>query len=305
MIGGQSNHDAMRRDLHYDAPPSAQHRKWWQREKPAKVSLATTGKFVRFRWGQMLLWSTVAGACFAAVVAGAYYLVLETNWGAFYLKGWWDHQAFDNLISRATWPRYRHAAYRDQLEPAAAVMGVMTLLAKPKWWAVRVGAARLAVTPLVLLALAIVLSMSGVWLLDFGLQHVWHAAPSPARIWETLVVGVLIGRVLHRVWAPVGATIQGQLIDGPVIRSRRRGRFPLWVRYPLAPPVLRERFSRMWRKEEKLKDSDESAVQEQGLLGRLAIGAIVLIAFLLMVTGFIAHFWIGTGHSFPFLAPEA
>jgi hypothetical protein len=277
------------------------------------VRIPVNGKPVRLRAAQMLAWSAAAGACGAALVAGLYFLVLQVNWHVhigsvqfriFYLKPWFDGGM--GIFRSASWVLYRHGE-RDLLEPAAAVMGVMTLLAKPKWWGVRAGPVRLVTAPLVLLAVAVALAAGGVWLLDFGLPHAWHSALGSYRVtapgwishssWQNFVLGFLIGRVLHRIWAPVGATIQGYQIDKAVDRTRLRhdGRRPLWVRWPLMAPVVRERFAWIM--------AHDTEVQERDATSKALIAVIAVACFLLTAAGFIAHYWIGAGHTFPYLAP--
>jgi hypothetical protein len=264
------------------------------------------GKYIYLRRTQMILWSVVVGAVFAAIVAGGYYALLQTNWHAFDLKNWWDSGM--GFIHSKSWVLYRHGL-RDLGEPAAATMGVMTLLAKPKWWTVRVGAVRLATTPVVLVVLAVALIVGGIWLVDFGLPAAWHGLFGNYHLtgwftnalgkasFTTLLLGFLIGRVLHRVWAPVGATLQGYAVDRPVDKAKLSDRIPLWVKYPDVPPVIRERFSWTWDHDADVKARRPSRAT------KILMGVLIVLGVLLAFTGFVAHYWIGKGNSFPFLAP--
>src|SRR5216684_4171149 len=199
--------------------------------------VTVNGKAVEYRGVQMTAWSLAAGFAGACFVAGLYFLLLQVNWHVnidgvkfqiFNLKPWWD-----GLFSAKSWPLYRHGL-RDLGEPAAAVMGVMTLLARPKWWGTRLRGWQLALSPLVLAVVATGLILGGIWLLDFGLPNLWHVlfgayrVTAPAWIahssWQTLLLGFLIGRVLHPLWAPAGATLQGYRIDASVNRALVTGR---------------------------------------------------------------------------------
>jgi hypothetical protein len=285
--------------------------------------IPVNGKVIRFRTGQMLGWSVVAGFAGACFVAGLYFLLLQVNWHVniggvkfqvFNLKPWWD-----GLFSSKSWPLYRHGL-RDLGEPAAATIGIMTLLAKPKWWAVRLGTWRLAAAPVELAVIAVALITGGIWLLDFGLPQAWHALLGTYRVtgpdwlahssWENLLLGFLIGRVLHRTWAPVGATLQGYRVDAAVDRALVTGRSPLWVGLPVVPPVIRERFSwdltgRKLNRSRKPGDvvHPSQLHEEPDYSTRALVIALIVIGVLFTVAGIIAKFWIATGHGFPYLAP--
>jgi hypothetical protein len=59
------------------------------------------------------------------------------------------------------------------------------------------------------------------------------------------VIGVIAGQVVHRLYRPVGNTVQLYFIEVAVNRARSTGQVPAWVRHPVTPPVIRERFSWM------------------------------------------------------------
>lgn len=279
--------------------------------------LLVSGRHVRARGLQMTAWSAAAGFLGAAFVAGLYFAVLEVRWYVhvgpvhfqlFWLKPWWDSGM--GFVRSGNWPLYRHVAFRDLPEPAFATMAVMTLLARPRWWDTRVGTARLVTAPLILVAATFAMGLGGVWLLDFALPDAWHAAFSAAghpgfRVpagplgklqLPELALGFLMGRALHRLWAPVGATLQGYQLDRAVARAQGRGRAPLWVSLPVMPPVIRERFSQMWR--------EGRSGTAGGRVNRWVIGAMTLLIVLVTALGVTAHYWVGTlGHSVPYLAP--
>lgn len=281
------------------------------------------GKPIEFRAGQMLGWKVIAGFAGACFVAGLYFLLLQVNWHVnlygvkfqvFNLKPWWD-----NLFSYPSWPLYRHGL-RDLGEPAAATMGVMTLIAKPRTWGTRLGTWRLVAAPAELAVVAIALIIGGVWLLDFGLPQAWHALFGTYRVtapgwiahssWQNLLLGFLIGRVLQPLWAPVGATLQGYRVDTAVDRALVTGKSPLWVGLPVVPPVIRERFSwdlagRRRTTEQKLGGvmHPSQLHQQPDRSTRALIIILIVIGVLFTVAGILAKFWIATGHGFPYLAP--
>ena len=275
--------------------------------------IKVNGKPVRMRLLQMLAWGVILALCGAALVAGLYFNILEVSWHIhigrwnvqlFYLKHWWDGGM--GFIHSASWVLYRHGI-RDILEPALATMAVKTILAKSKWWNVRVSPVRIALTVPALTALALAMAAGGIWLADFGLPAAWHAffgtrvVTVPAWLAnlspEVILPGLVIGLILHRLWAPCGATLQGDFMDRAVERARRSGtdHVPPWVRFPVAPVQLRERFSWIM--------AHETYIRQRSRIPRWLIVTVAVVTIYLIVTGFIAHYWIGAGHSFPYLAP--
>jgi hypothetical protein len=292
-----------------------------------------SGGRVRLRFAQSTLWSVVAGFLGAGFIAGLYDGLFEINWyvhagtlhfEVFYLKNWWDH-----LVRYGWWALYRHGAFRDIPEPAFATMAVKTLLAKRKWWSVRVPTWRVVSAPFAVVGLTLALGVLGVWLVNFSLPWLWERAASAAGhpgfkvsahfigklSVPQLVLGLAIGLVIHRVWAPVGATLQGVLLDRAVDRRQavvlRAGEemdraveidnagwhiIPAWVRLPLSPPVIRERFAEMWR-------GNASVETRKG--HRWVIVLVAVLVFLVMLLGLVGAHWAGTGHTVPYLFPAS
>jgi hypothetical protein len=304
-----------------------------------------TGKNVRFRFGQSAYWGIIAGLMGAAVIAGFYDGLWEINWYVhvgpvhfeiFYLKNWWD-----NLIHYQWWTLYRHGAFRDLAEPAIATVGVKTVMASRKYWDTRIGGWEVAGRGLAVLGLTFALGIAGIWLIDFSLPWAWAHVASAVHhpgfklsahflgklSVPQLVLGLgVIGPIVHRVWAPAGATLQGALMDRAVDRRQsvvqqasadlaasipgngksismdeavvidRAGWhiIPVWVRLPLVPPIIRERFSEMWR--------GNQAVQTRK--GRRAVIMILaFFLFLVMCLGMVGAHWAALGHTVPYLFP--
>jgi hypothetical protein len=297
-------------------------------------ALLLSGRAVRFRWGQMVAWGVIIGLICAQFVFGLYDGVLQVHWyvhfGSFYWRGFylkpaWDANGF-GLVHSGNWPRYRHLAFRDIAGPAIATMGVMTVMAKPKWWTAKpVHTVRLVTAPLVIIALTFALGVLGVYLAFFGLPDLWHHAFGayvvPGTKWlgylspDQLLIGFLIGRVLHRYWAPVGATLQGGIMDRSVDRWQAKIAsaemsftsaikysnaglhiLPAWQRRPLVPPVLRERWAKQWRENVRI----DAHKARNGVI--LVVLAVFVLFFLL---GAVGHYWAGAGHSVPYLFPGA
>lgn len=274
--------------------------------KPSKHFQLANGKRIHFRRTQMFGWKGVAAFLGAGFIAGLYFTVLQMHWHldigglhwqGFSLKHWWD-----NLFHAAWWPVYRHSAFRDIPEPAYATMGVLTLIVKPKYWDKHVSTLRLVTAPLVVILTTFTLGIGGTYLLHYGLPEHIRTLLAHGQI-GNILLGVLIGRVLHAFWAPVGAEYQRRLLSRSVVRSAYRSSLPLWVRLPLAPPTLRERFSAM-RKSGRL--SEDIVLTEQMKTHRnLSYWALTFMVTgftVITVIGIIAHYWIGKGHTFPYLS---
>lgn len=294
-------------------------------------ALLLTGDWVHGRLVQSVYWSAAAALLGAAFVSGLYDGILQVHWyvhvGSFYLELFNLKYGWDHLFPYNWWPLYRHAAFRDIAAPAVATMAVKTLLASRKWWDKRVGNARLLTAPLVVVVLTLGLGVLGVWLTDFAFPAVWAWACSElghpgfkvsARFLGTLsasqiILGIVIGQVVHRYWAPVGATLQGASLDRAV--DRRQAIVgaagvstdealridaagwrivPAWVRLPLSPPVIRERFAEMWRGNAAVKIR-----RGHGKVIALATAFVVLVTLL----GLVGHYWAGAGHTVPYLFP--
>lgn len=267
-----------------------------------------SGRRVHLRFLQSLAWVVIAGILGASFMAGLYYLVLEQHWyihiGSFNhgssAKKWWDSGM--GFIHSGSWVSYRHAL-RDLGGPAVATMAIRTLLAKPKYWDVRVSTARLVTAPLVILAATLLLCLGGTYLLDFGGPAAWAHLFGHHRLHlgflgrasaGQLILGFIIGQILHRYWAPVGATLQGFVLDRSIDRAQSPGgHVPLWVRLPASAPVVRERFAKMYRSNDEIKPV--------GGTHRLALSVSLAAISLITIAGLIAKFWIAHGHGFPYL----
>lgn len=277
---------------------------------PAKPRIDVNGQPIKGRAVQQAGWSVIAAILGPCLIAGLYYVILEQRYyihiGSFNhgasLKHWWDGGM--GWIHSPSWVLYRHGV-RDLLEPAAAIMGIKTLLASPKYWDKRVSGVRLVTAPVVLLALAIGMAVGGVWLLDFGLPNLWHhsfgtyTVTAPSAIanssWQILLIGFVIAQVLHRYWAPVGATLQGFWVDRAVDRAHLTYRLPLWVRYPLMPPVVRERFARLF------DTSTDETTEQHGATSRRLIVAVSIVLVLVTIIGGLAKFGFAHGLTVPYL----
>lgn len=264
-------------------------------------------KKIRFALPQTVVWSIIAALIGSGFVAGLYFSIFEVNWHIgsfelFNLKPWWDGGM--GWVHSASWDLYRHGL-RDLLEPAFATMGVKTVLAKKKYWSHHCPTWRLALTPPLIIALGIGLATGGVWLLDFGLPDAWHKAAlgtvtAPAWIshssWQVIVLGIVIGLILHPLWGPVGASLQGRMVKRSV--ERKAPHEPLWVKLPLAPPTMRERWVVIAG-----GFVPGSKSLDTGRADRWVVSSMLFVGILITLLGLLAQHWIGLGHSVPYLAP--
>jgi hypothetical protein len=285
-------------------------------QKPGKHIPLLSGKHVEFRRTQMLYWGIIVGILGTCFVAGAYFGFWEVNWYVhigpvyfhiFYLKPFWDGGSF--------WPRwighwavYRHAAFRDLLEPEVFIMAIGTLLAKPSHWDDRCSNFRLIVSPVILLVLAVVLNTAGVWLLNFGLPASAVTFFGHLSLGD-IILGFAIGHlVLRPFWAPVGSLLQGNAIDVAVALSKKTGRIPLWEERPLAPPVVRERFAVRFRNWVAPSWKQEGDSKLRALLRRSipwTLTAITVAIVLITVLGGMAKYGFAHGWHVAYLYPRS
>jgi hypothetical protein len=261
--------------------------------KLGKYGALPNGRHIKFRLPQTILWSVVAGLLGAGFVAGLYFGILEVNWHIFFLKPDWD-----GLFKQSWWPVYRHVAFRDIPEPAFATLAVYTLLAKPKYWDKRVATWRLAVTPFAVIILTLALGVAGTYLLYFA-PYTHHHDVSSVIAWHSLgnlVLGFIIGHFMRYLWQPVGATFQGRILEGGADRAAAREHAPLWVKLPLSPPVVRERFTKLYEASKGVAGD----LYEHNAGRKWLIAVMVLVFVVVTVIGLYGHYWVGAGHH-PFL----
>lgn len=298
-----------------------------------------SGRPVRWRFFQNTYWSPGLGLLAASVAAGLYFGIIEVHWyihvGSFYQNLFYLKPGWDSLFPYGWWALYRHAAFRDLAEPAVASMAVKTVLAGRKnWGRPAASTLRIVTAPLVVILMIVALGIAGTWLINFGGPVIWAHVMSAlgfpgfkvsAHFLGTLSVpqlafGLLVmGPVVHRYWAPVGATLQGAAIDRSVDRrwkiiQRVQERTaitmddvlaadaagwhitPAWARLPLAPPPWRERFAYGWR--------NNSDVRERRSR-RWAVILVSVVLVLVMLLGLAGHYWVGSlHHAIPYLAPN-
>lgn len=283
-----------------------------------------TGENVRFRFVQMTVWGIAAGFVGACVIAGVYFGLFEVSWhmpfgwfgvhGSFTLKSWWDGLFGGTPV----WAAFRHAAFRDIPEPVFALLAVQTLLAKDKGIP-PVSTRKIIVAPVVIVFATFAMGALSVWLVDFALPALWHWAVSAQGHpdWKlehsawlgrwsvgVLLPAFIIKRIVQTYWAPIGATLQGFMLDISIDRKQSIANdcgvspmkavefdqkgwhlIPWMVRLPLTPPVFRERFAKMWRANDDISVHNAHS---------RVIAVIIMVAFVLFVIGFIGHYLIGS-----------
>lgn len=274
--------------------------------------IKVNGHRIHLRLVQQLVWLFVAATAGAYVISALYYLITQVHWSSgghtvLYLKPSWD-----NLIKTSWWPVARHDV-RDVYEGVLATLLARSLMANwKKAHFARVGPVRLITAPLLITVVALPMMVAGIWLVNFAGPWLWHhtlhhkvlhlAVALPAWLgtylstwnWQPTLIGILAGLVVHRVYRPVGNTVQLFFIERAVARARKSGRVPVWVRYPLAPPVVRERFA--WMME------NDIPVERHGIWITVITPVMTTIFVLLALYGGFIRLWFakhGTpGHLF-------
>ena len=224
------------------------------------------GRPIRLRWLQQVIWLFVAANVGAMVIAALYYLFVELRWHVgshtfLYLKPDWD-----NLFTFRGWAADRHDV-RDVYEAVLATLFVRSLLANWRKHDRRAPAWYVALSPILIVVVAFPIVAAGIWLINHGLPFLWHAVlahralHNPVHMpytlawlgtylasypWQPVVIGILAGLVVHRVYAPAGNTVQMYFVGRSVDKTRDaiaageenpRRHLPRWP----WPPVIRER----------------------------------------------------------------
>ena len=275
--------------------------------------IAVNGRPIRFRWLQQIIWSFLAANVGALVISALYYLFVQLRWHVgghtiLYLKPDWDH-----LFSFGGWTADRHDV-RNVYEALLATLFVKSLLANwrkndrraPAWYVV--------ISPILIMVVAFPVVAAGIWLINYALPYVWHAGlvqhavHNPVHMlhrlawlgtylagfpWQSVVIGILAGLVVHRVYAPAGNTVQLYFIGRSVDRTRdaiaageeNPGRhLPRWP----WPPVIRERAA--WIMHDNLPVPDRTRDI------RWAVQALTVVLAGLAIYGGYVRYVVAKGH---------
>lgn len=270
--------------------------------------IKVNGHRIRLRLVQQLIWSFVAATAGAYVISALYYLIIEVHWTSggqtiLHLKPQWD-----GLFKTAWWPVARHDI-RDVYEGALATLFVKSLMANwKKAHGERVGAIRLITAPLLIVVAALPILVVGIWVVNFVGPSLWHklfhhhvlhlSVSLPSWLatylstwnWQPVLIGIVAGLVVHRLYQPIGNTVQLFFISHAVNRARATGRIPIWVRRPITPPVIRERFA--W-----MMDNDVPAEKHGAWVAVIAPVMTVILVLLALYGGFV-RLWIAK-HGIP------
>jgi hypothetical protein len=241
------------------------------------------GRPIRLRWLQQIIWLFVAANIGAWIISALYYLFVELRWQVgghtiLYLKPDWDH-----LFSFRGWKADRHDI-RNVYEALLATLFVRSLLANwrkhdrraPDWY--------VAISPILIVVVAFPIVAAGIWLINYALPYLWHAwlthhtlhnplhFPHPLAwlgtylagwAWQPVVIGILAGLVVHRVYAPAGNTVQLYFIGRSVDHTRdalaagEENPYRHLPRWPW-PPVIRERAAWIMQSQQPVPDRTRS-----------------------------------------------
>jgi hypothetical protein len=276
--------------------------------------VAVNGRPVRFRWLQQIIWSFLAANVGALIVSALYYLFVQLRWQAgghtiLYLKPDWDH-----LFTFQGWKTDRHDI-RNVYEALLATLFVKSLLANWRKHDRRAPAWYVLLSPILIVVVAFPIVAAGIWLINYALPHLWHLwfahhvlhnplhFPHPLAWlgtylaswkWQPLVIGILAGLVVHRVYAPAGNTVQLYFVGRAVDRTRdaiavgEENPYRHLPRWPWAP-VVRERAA--WIMDKRLPVPDRTRNI------RWAVWVLTVVLTGLATCGAIARYVIAKGHT--------
>jgi len=268
--------------------------------------IKVNGHRIHLRLVQQLIWSFVAATAGAYIISAVYFLITQVDWSngghtILYLKPQWD-----GLFNTAWWQTARHDI-RDVYEGALATLFVKSLMANwKKAHTERVGAFRLLTAPLLIIVVTLPIVIAGVWVINFGAPWLWHhtlghrvvhlSVSLPAWLdtylstwnWQPLLIGIIAGLVVHRLYRPIGNTVQLFFIEIGVNRARATGKVPVWVRHPITPPVIRERFA--W-----MMDNDVPVEKHGAWINVVAPVMTVIFVVLALYGGYIRLWFVNHG----------
>lgn len=275
--------------------------------------IAVKGRPIRLRWLQQIIWSFLAANVGALIMVALYYLFVQLRWHVgghtfLYLKPDWD-----NLFSFRGWAADRHD-FRDVYEAILATLFVKSLLANwrkhdrlaPAWYVL--------LSPILIVVVAFPIVAAGVWLINHALPYLWHAlfahhvVRNPVHMtgrlawlgtylagypWQPVVIGILAGLVVHRVYAPAGNTVQMYFVGRSVDRTRdgiaagEETPYRHLPRWPW-PPVIRERAAWIMQSDQPVPDRTFNITW--------AVRIVIVILTALAIYGAYVRYVIAKGH---------
>lgn len=275
--------------------------------------IPVNGRPIRLRWLQQIIWLFVAANIGALIMSALYYLFVELRWhvGGYTilnLKPDWD-----NLFTFHGWKQDRHD-FRNVYEALLATLFVRSLLANWRKHDRRAPAWYVALSPIVIVVVAFPIVAAGVWLINYGLPDAWHAlfthhilrnpVHMPYRLdwlgtylagypWQPVVIGVLAGLVVHRVYAPAGNTVQmyfvGRSVDGArdAMAAGEENPYRHLPRWPW-PPVIRERAAWIMQTNQPVPDRTRDI--------RVAVRIFTVVFAALAIYGAYIRYVVAKGH---------
>jgi len=278
---------------------------------PSRIPV--NGRPIRLRWLQQIIWFVVAANVGAWIMSALYYIFVELRWHVgghtfLYLKHDWD-----NLFSFHGWAADRHDV-RDVYEAVLATLFVRSLLANWRKHDRRAPGWYVALSPILIVVAAFPVVVAGIWLINYGLPDVWHAVLShhvlhnpvhfPYRLawlgtylagypWQPVLIGILAGLVVHRVYAPAGNTVQLYFIGRSVDKTRdalaagEENPYRHLPRWPW-PPVIRERAAWIM--------ANQLPVPNRSFDIRVAVRVVTIVLGALAIYGAYIRYVIAKGH---------
>lgn len=275
--------------------------------------IAVNGRPIRLRWLQQIIWSLLAANIGALIISALYYLFVELRWHIgghtiLYLKPDWDH-----LFSFRGWAADRHDV-RDVYEAVLATLFVKSLLANWRKHDRRAPAWYVLLSPILIVVVAFPIVAVGIWLINYALPSLWHAwlthhalhnpvhMPHPLAWlgtylagypWQPLLIGILAGLVVHRVYAPAGNTVQLHFIGRSVDKTRdgiaagEKNPYRHLPRWPWAP-VIRERAAWIMESNQPVPDRTRNIT--------VAVRTLTIVLFGLAIYGGYVRYVVAKGH---------
>jgi hypothetical protein len=243
-------------------------------------------------WALQIAWSAIAAFCASLIIMSLYYLITQVRYHVmidgheyvYWLKPAWD-RLLDRQVGTQKWDLSRHLG-RNLLDPVLATLFVKSLLANwkhhpdsraPMWY--------VALSPLIVFTAALALIIPFCWVVFWGVPAIGNHIPITV---VQICGGILIGQIIHRVYAPAGRTIQGYFVDRQEFKYLADGNARKHAPARWLPPMVQELY---WH-----DLTDDKYPSKPGSWVKFIIPVFAAFCIAAVVFGGIVKFGVAPGH---------
>lgn len=243
-------------------------------------------------WALQISWGAAMAFFAGLIIMTGYFLITQVRYHimiggheyVYWLKPSWD-RLLDRLVGAGKWSLSRHLG-RNLLDPILATLFVKSLLANwkvhpdgraPMWYVV--------LSPLIVLAAALALIIPFCWVVFWVIPVIGYHVPITI---VQIAGGILIGQIIHRIYAPAGRTIQGYFIDRQEFKYMADGDARKHAPAGWLPAMIQERY---WH-----DLGDDNYPSEPGNWVKFIVPVFAALCIAAIVFGGIVKFGVAPGH---------